>query len=344
MTERCEGRRRAPRGVRGAGRLLGRVVRGPVGAVAGWALLAPSATVAVARLSRRETRTSVLMLEALTPLLAAPALAAVVAAVATRRRAMTVGAGALLLCHVVWAAPDLRPARPLPEGVDGAPRLRVFSANILFTNTDMGGIAAEIRAADPDVVALQEVSPFNLSGLEAEGLLADYPHRWVDARPDTLGTAILSRLPLEDAGQWRAGRLPMARATVVLGPHRLRLYDVHARAPFGPGGPAEWERQLAALRQVAEQETEALVLAGDFNATTGHRSFRRLLAAGLRDAHLERGRRFVATWPLDMRPLPPLVQLDRVLVSDHLAVLDVREGTGRGSDHRPVVVDLAVVG
>lgn len=330
--------------VRAARRRVGRVARGPIGALAGWALLAPSATVAMARLTRRETRTSVLMLEALTPLLAAPALAAVGVAVATRRRAMTLVAGALVVSHVAWAAPDLYPARTLPEGVDGAPRLRLFSANVRFTNPDMGGIAAEIRAADPDVVALQEISPFNLSRLEAEGVLADHPHQWVDARPDTYGTAILSRLPLEDTEQWRAGGLPMARATVVMGGRRLRLYDVHTRAPFGPGGAADWERQLAALGEVAEREAAPLVLAGDFNATSSHRSFRRLLGTGLRDAHVERGRRFVATWPLDMRPLPPLVHLDHVLVSDDIAVLDVREGTGRGSDHRPVVVDLAVIG
>ncbi|HEV3402239.1 MAG TPA: hypothetical protein VG078_10505, partial [Acidimicrobiales bacterium] len=75
-----------------------------------------------------------------------------------------------------------------------------------------------------------------------------------------------------------------------------------------------------------------------------HRGFCRLLDAGLHDAHAERRRWFVATWPIDMRPLPPLSHIDHVLVSDQVAVLDVWEGVGRGSDHRPVVADLAVVG
>lgn len=325
-------------------RLVARVAHGRLGALAGWALVAPSATVAVARLTRRETRTSVLMMEALTPLLTAPALSALAMAVATRRRAMTLVAGVLVACHLVWLAPDVGPARPLPEGAERAPRLRLFTANILFTNADMGGIAAEIRAARPDVVALQEVSPFNLSLLEEEGVLADYPYRLVAPRPDTFGTAILSRLPLEDPEEWRVDGHPMARATVVVGDRRLRLYDVHTGAPFGPGAAERWEDQLAALREVAEQEAAPLVLAGDFNATSGHRGFRRLLEAGLRDAHVDRGRRFVPTWPRDVRPLPALFQLDHVLVSDQVAVLDVWEGTGRGSDHRPLLADLALLG
>ncbi|HEV3400965.1 MAG TPA: endonuclease/exonuclease/phosphatase family protein, partial [Acidimicrobiales bacterium] len=236
--------------------------------LAGWALVAPSATVAVARLTHRETRTGILVLEALTPLLTAPALAAVGVAVATRRRVMGAVAAALVLCHLLWLAADVGPSRPLPEGADEAPRLRLFSANLLFTNGDMSGIAAEIREADPDVLALQEVSPLNLARLEEQGALAGYPHRWVAARRDPFGSAILSRLPLEHAGEWRVDEMPTARATVVVGDRRLRLYDVHTPHPFGPGGRQAWERQLGALLEVAEHEPEPLVLAGTVEART----------------------------------------------------------------------------
>ncbi len=327
---------------RSTGRLLGRV--GPAGGLAGWALLAPSATVALARLTRRESRTSVLMLEALTPLLTLPVVAALGAAVATRRRAMASVAGLLGFCHLVWLARDRRPGRRPAEGADDAPRFRLLSANILFTKADVGGIVSEIAAADPDVVVLQEVSPLNFERLEAAEVLAAYPHRWVAPRPDGFGNAILSRLPLEGAEEWRVDPYPMARATLVVGERRVRLYDVHTGAPFGPLGARHWRGQLAALRAVAQEEREPLVLAGDFNATFAHRDFRRLLEAGVRDVHVDRRRRLVATWPLDLRPLPPLLQLDYVLVSDQVAVLDVWEGTGRGSDHRPLLADLAVVG
>lgn len=323
--------------------LLARVAHGWLFSMVGWAAVAPSATVAAARLTRHENRPSVIMVQALTPLLALPVLASFGAAVVTRRRALGLVAGVLVLCHLLWVAPDVRPARPLPEGADGTPRLRLYTANLLFTNTDMSGIAAEIRAARPDVLALQEVSPQNLSRLAAEGVLDEFPHQALAPRPDPFGTAILSRLPLEGAESWFAAEVPMARATVVVGDRRVRLYDVHTRTPFGPGAVERWKNELAALEEVAAEEKEPLVLAGDFNATSGHRSFRRLLGAGLRDAHVERGRWFVTTWPLDLRPLPAFVHIDHVLVSEDVAVLDVREGTGRGSDHRPLVADLALI-
>jgi endonuclease/exonuclease/phosphatase (EEP) superfamily protein YafD len=225
---------------------------------------------------------------------------------------------------------------------DHSPHLRLFSANLLSTNVDMEGIAGELGAEEPDVVVLQEVSPPNLAALEATGALEPFPHRWVTARPDALGTAFFSRLALEDAEAWRAGGLPMPRATVVVGDRRLRLYDVHVKAPFGPRGRALWEAQLAALRQAAAAEAGPVAMAGDFNANSGHRPFRALVRVGLRDAHLDRGRWWAATWPSNRRPVPPLTLLDHVLVSRHAAVLDVREGTGRGSDHLPVVVDLVL--
>jgi endonuclease/exonuclease/phosphatase family metal-dependent hydrolase len=47
------------------------------------------------------------------------------------------------------------------------------------------------------------------------------------------------------------------------------------------------------------------------------------------------------TWPRG-KLLPPLVRPDHVLVSPEIAVTGYRLGDGRGSDHRPVVVDLAI--
>jgi endonuclease/exonuclease/phosphatase (EEP) superfamily protein YafD len=90
-------------------------------------------------------------------------------------------------------------------------------------------------------------------------------------------------------------------------------------------------------------ERGALVVAGDFNATRHHPSFRRLLSDGMADAHEERGRGWAATWPRNRRPLPPLMRLDHVLVSPGVGVRSIREGLGQGSDHRPIIADLVLL-
>lgn len=86
-----------------------------------------------------------------------------------------------------------------------------------------------------------------------------------------------------------------------------------------------------------------MVVAGDLNADRDHAAFRRLLDAGLRDAHDERGQGLARTWPAGL----PVLHLDHVLVRDagevHLVPLEVREVDVPGSDHRAVVADLAVL-
>lgn len=299
-------------------------------------------TVAGTRLARADNRTSVVIAQTLTPFFAVPTLAALALAAAGRRRSLAAVAGALAAAHVVWAAPDLRPARPRPVDAADGPGLRLFSANILYTNGDMAGIAEEIRAARPEVVALQEVSPLNLAALEALGVVDDFPYRLLAPRPDAFGSAILSRHPLVDSELLLVAGLPLPRTTVAVGDRRVRLYDVHTRAPT-QGGVGTWKVQLAELRGLVEADGGPRIVTGDLNATSGHRPFRQLLAAGLRDAHVERGRWWAATWPRDRWWTPPLARIDHVLVSPEIAVVDVREGTGRGSDHRPVVADLALL-
>ena len=311
-------------------------------AAAGWGLVAPSATLTATRVARLDSYTSVLAAQAVTPLFALPTLAALGLAAIGRRRSLAVVAGAVVGAHVLWAAPDLHAARPRPVDAGDGPGLRLFSANLLHVNGDMGGIAEELRAAHPDVVALQEVSPLNLAALEAAGVLDDYPYRLVAPRPDPFGSAVLSRLPLADSELLLVAGLPVPRTTVLVGDRRVRLYDAHTRAPMGRG-VSTWKAQLTELRRLVESEDGPRVVAGDLNATSGHRAYRDLLEAGLREAHVERGRWWAVTWPQDRWWTPPLVRLDHVLVSPEVAVVDVREGTGRGSDHRPIVADLALL-
>jgi endonuclease/exonuclease/phosphatase (EEP) superfamily protein YafD len=98
---------------------------------------------------------------------------------------------------------------------------------------------------------------------------------------------------------------------------------------------------MAEIEQLVRRERGALLLGGDLNATPHTGWFQRLLRLGLRSAHEERGRALASTWPNGLMPFPP-IRLDHFLVSSELLVLDVREGEGRGSDHRPIIGDFAL--
>jgi endonuclease/exonuclease/phosphatase family metal-dependent hydrolase len=311
-------------------------------AAIGWLTVAPLAVSAAARLTRLDEAASLLILaDGVTPLLVPPALLAL--GIGLRRRSWTLavlsaGTAGTFLCSTI---PAVGVPLPVPPPGETSPALRLFDANLRAANPDVAPIAEEILAAAPDVVALQEVDPDGAAGLQRSGALARFPYRVTDVRYGASGIALWSRFPLAEAQVQRVGGVPFIRATVVLGDRRLRFCTVHVEAPVGDGR-ARWRAQLRRVDEELRRERRPLVVAGDFNATRHHPSFRRLLSHGLADAHERRGRGWAATWPRDRWPLPPLMRLDHVLVTPEVTVRSVREGVGRGSDHRPIVADLVL--
>jgi endonuclease/exonuclease/phosphatase (EEP) superfamily protein YafD len=331
--------------VTGRARSTGRraVWRGRVSAAIGWLIVTPPAVSAGARVAHLVEASSLLILAGgLTPLLGPPAMVAFVIGLQQRRWPLAVLSSATAVVLLWSAVPGFAalPMRVRPPG-GASPTLRLFSANVHDANPDVGPIAEEILAAAPDLVAVQEVDPDGAAGLRRSGIPARFPYGVTEIRPGASGIALWSRLPLAEPQVLDVGGMPLIRVTVVLGARRLRLYTVHMVAPVGEGR-VRWKAQLRRVGDELRGEVRPLVVAGDFNATRYHPSFRRLLSDRLADAHERRGRGWAATWPLDRWPLPPLMRLDHVLVSREVGVRSVREGAGRGSDHRPIIADLVL--
>jgi endonuclease/exonuclease/phosphatase (EEP) superfamily protein YafD len=83
-----------------------------------------------------------------------------------------------------------------------------------------------------------------------------------------------------------------------------------------------------------------LIVAGDFNMSPWTEKLRRLG----RSAGLRRYNNFRLTWPMRRGELPllPLVAIDNVLASPNFDKIATIGGPRLGSDHLPVVVDLAL--
>jgi endonuclease/exonuclease/phosphatase (EEP) superfamily protein YafD len=310
-------------------------------AAIGWLTIAPPAVSAAARVARLDESSTLLILaDGLTALLVPPALLALGIGLWQRSRTLTLlsAATAAVLLWTTIPAIGL-PDRAPPAGT--SPALRLFDANLHAANPDVASIAEEIRAAAPDLVALQEVDHDAAAGLLRSGVLARFPYQVTEIRNGPPGIALWSRFPLADPEVLDTGGMPRIRATVLLGARRLRVYNVHVVAPVGEDR-ARWKAELRRVEEELRRERRPLVVAGDFNATRHHPSFRRLLSFGLADAHERRGRGWAATWPRGRWPLPPLMRLDHVLVTPDVGVRSVKEGVGQGSDHRPVVAELVL--
>jgi endonuclease/exonuclease/phosphatase (EEP) superfamily protein YafD len=310
-------------------------------AAVGWLTVAPPAVSAAARVARLDESSTLLILaDGLTPLLIPPALLALGIGLRQRSRALSLlsAATAAVLLWTTIPAIGL-PDRASPAGT--SPALRLFDANLHAANPDVASIAEEIRAAAPDLVALQEVDQDAAAGLLRSGVLARFPYRVTEIRNGPPGIALWSRFPLADPEVLDTGGMPRIRATVLVGARRLRFYNVHVVAPVGKDR-ALWKAELRRVEEELRRERGPVVVAGDFNATRHHPSFRRLLRHRLADAHERRGRGWATTWPRDRWPLPPLMRLDHVLVSPDIGVRSVTEGHGQGSDHRPIIAELVL--
>ena len=308
----------------------------------GWVIVAPLAVYAGARVAQLDEASSLLLLAAgLTTWLWPPALVALAVGLWRGRPLLAVVAAATSAILLASAVAGLGVPVRAPAAGTG-PAVRLFTANIHDANPDVGSIAEEVAATAPDLVALQEVDPDGAAGLARSGALERFPYSVIETRRGASGIALWSRFPLVNAQVQDVQGRPFIGATVLVGAHRLRVYTVHMVAPID-GDRARWRAQLRRVGEEVGGAHGALVVAGDFNATRYHPSFRRLLSDGMRDAHERRGRGWAATWPRNRRPLPPLLRLDHVLVSQGVEVRSIREGLGQGSDHRPIIADLVLL-
>jgi endonuclease/exonuclease/phosphatase (EEP) superfamily protein YafD len=264
----------------------------------------------------------------------------VVIAAVLQRPALLVLASALALSHVALAGPELAARSSVRAAAKQAPKLVVFDANVQAGNREIDAFADELRAADPDVVTLEEAGPGFVDALDRSGAISELPYRYVVARRDPFAFAVLSRFPLRASSTLEVAGRPIAVRTTVTAPSgALPLFVVHPVAPYGPNVP-EWKEHLAAIRAAAKLERGPLLLVGDFNATWGHGPFRDLLDDGFTDAAAARGHPFQMTWPANRR-VPPFLRIDHALTRGRIEVVDITRGRGLGSDHRPLILRLA---
>ena len=237
------------------------------------------------------------------------------------------------------------PADPEPTA-PAAPTLRVMTANLLMINADTAGIIGEIRTAKPDVLLLQEYTAEWHAALQAS-LAAEYPHHSVVERDDSFGIGIYSRTPFAAAVEQgvplgRAG-VEQMRAEVEVGGRRLAVYNVHLLPPRTLLYYSDHRLQFADLVDTLKAEPLPYVVCGDFNFSETTPQHADLKRAGVREAHEIAGTGRGATWPVNsvFRYVMPGIRIDHVYLSPHLTGTRCEPGVGRGSDHRPVVVDVA---
>lgn len=267
-----------------------------------------------------------------------PALAVTLVAILALVRRHWRLAAALTVLAVIQAVPLLRysGSNPVPPPGD-RDRLRVLMANVCVDNPDRARVAEFIRRERPDVVGLVEVNTSWLEGLDA--VRREFPHR-LELPIGTRGLSLWFRHPpisVDPPEVLTTDANPVLHAVVILAGRPRHIWLMHPPNPLTPRGRAHSNAELAALATRIGLIGGSRLVVGDMNRTDGSPYFRDFVReSGLRDSRLGFGRQ--PSWPVWS---PYRIAIDHAFLSSDLAVVDRRLGPDIGSDHRPLILDVA---
>ena len=225
---------------------------------------------------------------------------------------------------------------PVPPHPHSSSRLRILLINVLCENYSYDQLTQLIQTERPDVIGFVEFTRDWSTGLV--GLDHEYPHR-IEYPAGASGLAVWFRRPPSSRGTLSlpvAEGFPFLHVSFPFAGVDRHLWLVHPRSPFSrtgkPGNP-----EIQALAHIVAATEGSRIVIGDMNTTQGSAHFRDFLSlSGLRDSRLGFGRQ--PSWPAN---LPYRIAIDHAFVSNDLSVVSRRLGPDIGSDHLPVILDLA---
>lgn len=281
-----------------------------------------------------------------------PALIGLIRRDAAALRWTALGAAFVGIVMMDWCA-------PLPRFVPAsAPRVRVLAYNIQAGVQGLDAIQAQVDRFAPDVVIFSEAIGGAKAAATRAFLRRQFPgwsslyarevfiaSRWpfVEEESRPLGPDNVKY----QGGQRRAGRAairaPFGRFQV-LGAHfhtsmhgwTLKRERHRLPAYLSETGRARRREADQILAWIAQIE-DPLIFAGDLNTPPAGNLYRDLTRT-MSDSFREAGWGWGCTFPSDR----PLLRIDYVLHSSHWTATRCEVGAASGSDHRPVLAELAL--
>lgn len=245
-----------------------------------------------------------------------------------------------LAAAVMLAAPLWRFYSPMTAAGSHPPSLKVISFNVNTSNRQYSEVASFLLDQNADLIFLMEVNRDWLTGLRA--LEATYPSRIEQPRSDNFGVVLYSRHPFTDQEILSFaddGGIPAVSCSMQAGFGKVRFLCMHTLPPSG-GERAAWrDEELADMaRRAAAMKNENVVMMGDFNLTPFSVHFGNLLReSGLNDSATGWG--ITPTWMRNSVIFA--IPIDHVLISPRLRVVSRHTADALGSDHNPLIVELA---
>ena len=240
-----------------------------------------------------------------------------------------------LLLNAFVIAPYYVSTAETPEYSDNH-KLRIVSSNLYFRNKHYDRIIDFIGNSNADVVVLQEATTQSLQQLRI--LRSQYPHVRYQPNRNIHGIAILSRYPISKFESSNFS-VPYLRAEIKLKGRKVTVLNTHLFTPTSAWRFENRNKDLSEFGSIIRSTEGYVIVAGDFNMSIWSPYYTKFVKeTHLKDARTGFG--LVPTWPTHM-PLV-MIPIDHFLVSSNVKILNFQTGTSIGSDHLPLVLDVAL--
>lgn len=244
--------------------------------------------------------------------------------------------------------------------------LSIMTYNMLRHTNQAAAQIDAIRAADADIVALQELNQPAAEAIHRE-LAQEYPYQVLAPGAERAGMGVISRYPIRDTGSTLPGEW-IGRPQILkfeFDNTTITLINVHAiSTTLGYGGDVtispdrieesirDREDQMRTLVQYIDNMAAPVIVTGDFNTTDLSDAYT-IVTTRLHDAWRVAGSGAGHTFPgaaspgssrprIVGLPIPKwLVRIDYIFYTDHWQATSASLGQWDGlSDHRPVMAQL----
>jgi endonuclease/exonuclease/phosphatase (EEP) superfamily protein YafD len=269
-------------------------------------------------------------------LLVAAALALLLFVVRSRRWAfLMLGITAINAVPVApWYLTDANASAPTDSSI------KLLLANVYSGNGNSQQLIDFVLAEEADIVFLQEVT--DKWNRQLTVLRDTYQFSLNIPHEDNFGIAALSRHPFVSARVIESPpfKFPTLIVELEIDGGTMTFVTTHPMPPIGKSGFDGRNEQLAAIATSMKEIDGPRVLIGDLNTTMWGHHYQELIdETGLVNAR--HGFGVIPSWPTQL-PFA-MIPLDQCLVSSDIEVLDIRTGPRIGSDHLPLIVELALL-
>lgn len=221
--------------------------------------------------------------------------------------------------------------------------LRYGTFNKLYTSEDFVSDTDFIFARGAEIVSLQEIDEDEVNVLRD---ILGFEHSFIsdcNCSADDTEIALISKYPIVNSEMiYEDDNSGAVRSVVDVGDgERIAIYTAHIYVPNGAEIIAKKRDVYAKLANRINGDELPVLMSGDFNSTIfspSFRDFKNSIYGTARGAYERR-------WPkcswYGFGEISCL-RIDHVFVSNDAEVVDLQIGTDTYSDHRPVVVEIAI--